>query len=47
MNVVNGTGSIQTKEKNYNLKVGDSFIIPATLGEYELNGNMELLKSYL
>lgn len=47
MNVVKGNGSITVNEKEYSLKLGDSFIIPANLGEYELKGNMELLKSHL
>lgn len=47
MNVVKGSGSIEVNGKTYSLKLGDSFIIPACLGEYELCGNMELLKSYL
>ncbi|MBR6034148.1 MAG: class I mannose-6-phosphate isomerase [Clostridia bacterium] len=47
MNVVKGEGKIKVQDKEYNLKLGDSFIIPAKLGEYTLCGNMELLKSYL
>lgn len=47
MNVVKGNGSIDTNGRTYKLKLGDSFIIPACLGQYKLCGNMELLKSYL
>lgn len=47
MNVVKGNGSIISNEKEYSLQLGDSFIIPANLGEYEIKGKMELLKSYL
>jgi len=47
INVVKGEGSIKTKEKEYSLKLGDSFIIPSNLNEYELKGNIEILKSYL
>lgn len=47
MNVVKGNGQIIANGKTYKLELGDSFLIPANLGEYELKGNMELLKSYL
>ncbi len=47
MNVVKGFGKLITGNNEYEIKYGDSFIIPATLGEFELQGNMELLKSYL
>ncbi len=45
--VVEGNGTIKANEKEYNLKLGDSFIIPANLGEYEIEGNIKLLKAYL
>lgn len=45
--VVEGNGKIQTNGKEYKLKLGDSFIIPASLGEYEIEGNIKLLKAYL
>lgn len=47
INVVKGSGAIKVNDKTYEIKLGDSFIIPADLGEYELIGKMELLKSYL
>lgn len=47
MNVVKGNGSIEVKGKTYLLQMGDSFLIPASLGEYALKGNMEILKSYV
>lgn len=47
MNVVKGSGSIEVEGTTYSLQLGDSFIIPACLGAYELKGDMELLKSYL
>ena len=47
MNVVKGSGTIKSNEKTYDLKIGDSFIIPAKLGNYELSGDLELLKSYI
>lgn len=45
--VVEGNGKIQTNGKEYKIKLGDSFIIPASLGEYEIEGDIKLLKSYL
>lgn len=45
--VVEGNGKIQTNGKEYTIKLGDSFIIPASLGEYEIEGNIKLLKAYL
>lgn len=47
INVVEGMGTIEYKNNTYNLKRGDSIIIPATLGEYTIKGKMELLKSYV
>jgi len=47
MNVVKGFGKLIVGNKEYEIKYGDSFIIPATLGEFQLQGNMELLKSYI
>lgn len=45
--VVEGNGKIQTNGKEYNVKLGDSFIIPASLGEYEIEGEIKILKAYL
>ena len=47
MNVVGGDGYIKTSNAVFNLKNGDSFIIPATLGKFEIAGKIELLKSYI
>lgn len=46
-NVVEGEGRIFENGKEYKLKLGDSFIIPATLGEYTIKGKLKLLKSYI
>ena len=46
-NVVKGKGTIKANNKTYKLKLGDSFIIPADLGEFIFNGELELLKSYI
>ena len=45
--VVDGSGIIKTNGKEYKIKLGDSFIIPASLGEYEIEGIIILLKAYL
>lgn len=47
LNVVKGNGKIKVQEREYSLKLGDSFIIPSNLGKYELKGNLEILKTYL
>jgi mannose-6-phosphate isomerase len=47
INVVNGEGKLITPNKEYNIKKGDSFLIPATLGKYSITGNLEFLKSYI
>lgn len=47
MNVIKGKGLIKTKEKTYNVELGDSFIIPSNLGEYSIKGEIEILKSYV
>ncbi len=45
--VVEGNGVIKTNSKEYEIKLGDSFIVPANLGEYEIKGELKLLKAYL
>lgn len=47
INVVNGNGIIKYKNKEIEIKSGDSFIIPAKLGSYEISGKIEILKSYI
>lgn len=47
INILNGAGILQTNNRKYKIKRGDSFIIPATLGEYKINGKIEALKSYV
>lgn len=46
VNVVEGSGKVIT-DKEYKLRAGDSFIIPAYLGEFSLQGDMEVLISYI
>ena len=45
--VVDGSGFIRVNDKKYDIKLGDSFILPANLGEYELEGKLQILKAYL
>ena len=47
INVVSGNGIIKTNKEEAEIKIGDSFLIPATLGGYEIFGNVEILKSYI
>lgn len=47
INVLEGMGKIQTENKEYIVNKGDSFLIPANLGEYIIKGKMEILKSYI
>lgn len=47
MNVVNGKGTLIYKEETFELKIGDGFILPANLGEYKIQGNLEILETYL
>jgi mannose-6-phosphate isomerase len=44
---VEGEGEIISNYKNEIIKKGDSILIPASLGEYEIRGNIKLLKSYV
>ena len=47
INVINGSGQLTTNDKKYKLNLGDSFIIPAYIGEFDIVGNIELLISYV
>lgn len=42
---VDGEGIIAYQYTNYTLKKGDSYMIPASIGEYELTGDLTLLKT--
>lgn len=46
-NVIEGNGKLITDNETYNIKRGESFIIPADLGKYEIKGRMKLLKTYM
>ena len=43
---VEGEGVIEGKDFLENIKMGDSFLIPATLGNYKIKGKIKVLKSY-
>ena len=49
MNVVDGEGKVRSIANNqeFIIRRGDSFLIPANLGEFEIVGNLTLLKSSL
>lgn len=44
---VDGEGSLAFNGGEVKINLGDSVMIPATLGEYTLKGNMTILKSYV
>ena len=44
---VEGNGKIISLENELDINMGDSILIPASLGEYTLEGNFTLLKSYV
>lgn len=43
---VDGNGIIEGKNFKEEIKMGDSYLIPASLGEYKVKGQVTLLKSY-
>jgi mannose-6-phosphate isomerase len=45
--ICDGEGTLNWGEDAMSVKAGDCFLIPANLGEYALNGNMTVLRSYL
>ena len=45
--VVEGKGNINTNNCQKDIEKGSVFLIPSNLGNYELSGNMKLLKVYL
>lgn len=44
---VEGNGEVSYNGINYKIDAGTSFLIPACCGEYEISGNLSLLKAYL
>lgn len=47
INILEGEGTIEANSNIYELKKGDSILIPSNTGEYVIRGEMELLKSYI
>lgn len=47
MNVIKGVGKITFNGKSYEIKAGTSFLIPANLGKYMLEGDLKILMSYI
>ena len=43
---VEGNGTIEGEGFSEEIKMGDSYLIPATLGKYVVKGNIEVIKSY-
>ncbi|WP_413783008.1 hypothetical protein [Planococcus halocryophilus] len=46
VSVINGTGQIVTKESVSTVKKGDNFIVPATIGDYFIDGDLEMIVSH-
>jgi mannose-6-phosphate isomerase len=44
--VINGEGTLTHNGKQYGLKKGSHFIIPVGLGEFEIEGKVELIVSH-
>lgn len=47
VSVIEGKGSLVQGEGKYDFKKGDHFLLPSGFGEYELEGNAELIVSHL
>jgi mannose-6-phosphate isomerase len=45
--ICDGIGTLRWADGSLELKPGQSFLLPATLGEYALEGNVTVLRSYL
>ena len=45
--VISGKGKIKTNNYEEEIKEGSTFLIPSSLGEYELIGNIKVLKVYM
>jgi mannose-6-phosphate isomerase len=46
MSVLEGEGQLRTSEGTFVFKKGDHFIVPSTLGQYELEGSASLIVSH-
>jgi mannose-6-phosphate isomerase len=45
--VIEGAGTIKYEEGQLDISKGETLMIPASLGEYEITGNIKALKTYL
>lgn len=45
--VIEGNGNLITKNQVIDIKKGDTFLIPSSLGEYKLKGNLKLIKVWI
>lgn len=45
--VADGSGQLEWAEGSIDLKPGDCFLLPASLGEYSLEGSLTVIRSYL
>ena len=45
--VIEGEGILETSSNKYQIKKGESCLIPATLGEYKIEGKIKFLKAYV
>lgn len=46
VSVLKGSCTLTIEEKNYNISIGDHFIIPSTMKRYSLSGNAEFMVSH-
>jgi len=47
LTVVKGEGELIAREVSTHVKIGDSILIPAILDKYQIQGNCEVIKSYV
>ncbi len=45
--IIDGDGELEFEGQTYLLKKGDTYLIPAKIGELEITGELEILKSYI
>lgn len=46
-NCISGKGKLLYKELKYSLQPGDTFMIPAFLGEFNIEGKIDMIKTYV
>lgn len=47
LTIIRGLGEIIFESGSLNIKAGDSLLLPAALGEYEIRGECEVIKAYV